>query len=137
MPEVNVKKNARVYDVVSKALRGGLVASATPVGRGGLGAALAKAAIAGQLGVNADLSRLPGNAKAPDSILFSESQGRILVSVRPDARKEFEKACKGIAFTNIGSVAAEQRVVIKLPKETIKMPLSKLTESYRKPFKNW
>lgn len=137
VPAVNLKKNARIYDAVSKALRGGLIASATPVGRGGLGVALAKAAIAGQLGVNANFCNLPGNAKAPDSILFSESQGRILVSVRPDAQKEFETACKGIAFTNIGTITEEQRVVMKFPKETVKVPLSKLTESYRKPFKNW
>ena len=48
VPIVDVKKNAKTYDVVSSAIQKGLVASALSVGRGGLGIALAKSAVAGQ-----------------------------------------------------------------------------------------
>src|SRR3989344_788718 len=49
VPVVDIKKNAKAYDAVTKAIQNGRVASAIGVGRGGLGVALAKSAIAGQL----------------------------------------------------------------------------------------
>ena len=136
VPQVDAKKNLRVYKTLSKAIRAGLVASATPVGRGGLGVALAKAAIGGQLGATLGLKKLPGKAKRADSILFSESQGRIVVSVRPLAVAEFEKLARGISCTYLGFVAGET-LEIELPQKDISIKVSKLTEAYRKPFKNW
>ena len=137
VPIVDVKKNAKTYDVVSSAIQKGLVASALSVGRGGLGIALAKSAVAGQLGIQADLTALPGKAKHPDGILFSESQGRILMSVRRSAQKEFEKLFKGVALTRIGEVVQAASVSIMLPKEVVELPLDALTESYRSFFRNW
>src|SRR3989344_3557311 len=137
VPIVDVKKNAKTYGVVSSAIQKGLVASALSVGRGGLGIALAKSAVAGQLGIQTDLTALPGKAKHPDGILFSESQGRILMSVRRSAQKEFEKLFKGVALTRIGEVVQAASVSIMLPKEVVELPLDALTESYRSFFRNW
>ncbi len=49
-PVVDVEKNMRVYDVVTKALQKGIVVSLIGCERGGLAAALAKSTIAGNLG---------------------------------------------------------------------------------------
>jgi len=137
VPKVDVKKNAAAYDALSGAISKGLVASALGVGRGGLAVALAKSSVAGQLGVQADLSKLPGNAKRDDSVLFSESQGRILVSVRRSAQKEFEDALQGVALAHIGEVIQAHEVSLALPKEKVELPLSALNESYRSFFKQW
>ena len=99
--------------------------------------ALAKSSIAGRLGVQVDLSELHGDVKKNDAILFSESQGRMLISVRRNARKEFEKAMKGIAFSNIGEVVQDASVSITLPGTKVELPLAALTESYRSFFKQW
>lgn len=136
VPRVDTKKNAKTYDTVSKAIKTGLIASAIGVGRGGLGIALAKSAIAGQLGANVDLKNIPGNAKSDDSILFSESQGRILVSVRSGCEKKFEKVCQGVALTRIGETGSPA-LSIDLPGAHVEASLPSLTDAYRSFFKNW
>jgi len=137
VPEVDVKKNAKAYDALTKAIQSGLVASALGVGRGGLAATLAKSAIAGKLGLQVELSKLPGNAIRADSILFSESQGRILISVRRDMQKEFEACFAGVALAQVGKVAEDAAVSITLQDGNFKLPLSALTDAYRSFFTHW
>ena len=137
IPKVDVKKNAKTYDAVSKATARGLVASAFPIGRGGLGTALAKTAIAGQLGIKGNLSKIKGDAKQPDSILFSESQGRMLLSVRPENRKALESLLRGTLYSRIGEVTSKPVLDITIGKKKVRIPVSILTKAYRKTFQNW
>ena len=132
VPVVNAKKNAKAYDAVAKAIQKGLVASAIGVGRGGLAVALARSAIAGQLGTTVELKNILGNAKTPEAKLFSESQGRILLSVRPEAEKKFTALLKGVPFAKLGSVGGNS-----LRLDSVDIPLTQLTESYRSFFKQW
>jgi len=145
VPVVDVKNNAKTYDAVSKAIQGlehsnilknvgmsGIVASAIGVGRGGLGVALAKSAVAGQLGVTVGLKNIVGNAKSAEAKLFSESQGRILLSVRPEAEKKFAALLKGVPHARLGTVGGDS-----LRLDSVDIPLTKLTESYRSFFKQW
>lgn len=137
VPIVDAKENANVYDALTRAISKNLVASAIGVGRGGFAAALAKSAIAGQLGARVNLTNIPGSARKPDSILFSESQGRALVSVSPEARALFEKACQGVALTRVGEVEDRESVSIKLPSSYVEVNLTVLTDAYRSFFKDW
>ncbi len=137
VPVVDTKKNAKAYDAVSKAIQKGLVASAIGIGRGGLAVALAKSSVAGQLGLRLNLNMLAGKAKSPEAVLFSETQGRFVVSVRRSAQKEFEGLFNGVALTNIGEVVQDTSVLITLPGTQVELPLSALTESYRSFFKHW
>jgi len=136
VPDVDAKKNVKIYDAVSSAIQKGLLASAIGVSHGGLVVALAKSAIAGQLGVHVDVSEIPGKAASDAAKLFSESQGRFVVSVRKEKEKEFEKILKGVKFAKIGAVT-NARFRFKLSSAKIDLPLSKLTESYRSFFKQW
>lgn len=136
VPVVDTKKNAKVYDVVSKAIQGGLIVSAIGVGRGGLAVALAKSSVAGQLGAEVDLTNVRGSAKTAEAVLFSESQGRFLVSVAPENAKRFESMLKDVAFAKVGEVAGSM-VSMKHKKGVVELSLSALTESYRSFFKNW
>lgn len=136
VPQTDMKKNMRAYLALAKAIRSDVVASALAVGRGGLAAALGKSAIAGQLGAMLELSTLPGTAKTADAILFSESQGRILVSVRAGSEAAFEKSMKGVACARIGTVAGKDLAIV-FTTSAIKVPLQKLTDAYRKTFKDW
>lgn len=137
VPQTDAKANARAYDALTRAIEQGLVASALSVGRGGLAAALCKSAIAGKLGASANFSMLPGTAKAGDAILFSESQGRILVSVPAHKQREFEKLLRGVPCECVGEVTEEPRVRMQLPEADIALDLQALTESYRSFFKDW
>jgi phosphoribosylformylglycinamidine synthase II len=137
VPKVSTKKNAKAYRTFSGAIARGLVASAISVGRGGLAVALSKSAVAGQLAFNADLSRVEGNARKADEVLFSESQGRILASVAPQNAEAFERAMKGVAFTKIGETTEKPRISITLARTNVTSSLGELTRAYRAPFKNW
>jgi phosphoribosylformylglycinamidine synthase len=137
VPRVYVKKNAKTYDALTRAIQKSLIASATSVGRGGLGIAIAKAAIAGQVGVALDLRKITSTTKRADAVLFSESQGRIVVSVRKENKAAFEKLMTGIALTQVGTVTEKPQFVATLAGSSIRLPLGKLTDAYRKPFKNW
>ncbi len=137
VPVVDTKRNAKAYDAVSKAIQKGLVASAVGVGRGGLTVALARSAVAGQLGVQADLATLSGNAKSSETMLFSESQGRILISVRRSAQKEFEKVFDNISLSHVGEVVQAASFSVTVAGQKIELPLHALTESYRSFFKQW
>ncbi|HWP61769.1 MAG TPA: AIR synthase-related protein [Candidatus Paceibacterota bacterium] len=137
VPAVNAKKNAKAYDAVSAAMQQGLVASAIGLSRGGLGVALAKSAIAGKLGAEVDLSHIRGTAKNDASILFSESQGRMLVSVSRDTQQAFEKQFRGVALTQVGEVVQAASLSIKLPRSNLGYSLTELTDAYRSFFQNW
>jgi len=90
VPHVHPEKNIQLYKEFAAAGDMGLIASAISVGRGGLIAAFSKSAMAGRLGVDADISDLRGNAKNTTEKLFSESQGRILVSVAHGNARMFD-----------------------------------------------
>ena len=78
-----------------------------------------------------------GAAKAPDAILFSESQGRLLLSVPRAARKQFERLFIGIPLSNIGEVVQAASLSIRVPNEKVELSLEQLTENYRSFFKLW
>ncbi len=137
VPRVDTAKNMKAYRALSQAIQKGLVASAISVGRGGLAVALAKTAMAGKLGIKADLTKQHGDARESDAILFSESQGRLLVSVNPKSKRSFESVCQGVALTLIGEVTKQESLNIKFSDTKINIPLKKLSTAYQAPFKNW
>jgi phosphoribosylformylglycinamidine synthase subunit PurSL len=82
------------------------------VERGGLGLALAKSSMAGMLGFTVRLADVPSGTGRDDIILYSESQGRVLVSVAPAHKDEFEKLFRGLPLGRIGSVTAGDGIEI-------------------------
>ena len=132
VPEVDAHQNLRLYRLYARASRDCLIASALAVGYGGLGVTLAKKAIAGQLGLDIDLSKLGLRA---DKTLFSESTGRIVVTVAPKNKKAFEKNFKGYEHcTYIGSVANSENLFIR---NVLKLDINKLDEVYKAPLRDY
>jgi phosphoribosylformylglycinamidine synthase len=117
-----LRKSKKLYASLARAIGAGLVASATPVTFGGSEVALAKAAIAGQLGAR-----------------VKSGEGVIVVSIAPKNAKKFEKAMRGNICKKIGHVTQEKRCIIydTHRKPLISLPLSRLTAAYRKPFKGF
>jgi phosphoribosylformylglycinamidine synthase len=75
-----------LYVRLASAIAQDLVASAFPVSHGGIGVALAKVAIAGNLGMDVTI---PAEMR-PDYFLFSESLGRFVVTIDPAKKRAFE-----------------------------------------------
>ncbi|MBA3012545.1 MAG: phosphoribosylformylglycinamidine synthase [Proteobacteria bacterium] len=111
VPEVDFDACKILYKVLEKAIDKELIASSHAVARGGIGVHLCLMAMAGQLGMEIDLSCLPlANAfrgkggLSDDILLFSESAGRFIVTISPDNKNVFEKLCKGLPVACVGSV---------------------------------
>ncbi|MCR4328405.1 MAG: AIR synthase-related protein [Patescibacteria group bacterium] len=139
VPRVDAKKNGKLYRAMARALARGFVASAVSVGRGGFAVALMKSAMGGMLGADIDLRNVPGNHTRDDLALFSESQGRIVVSVDPKKCKEFEALMRGNACMRIGTVAHDGVVHIKGwdGARAVRINIKSALEAYRGTFKNY
>ncbi|TAJ15625.1 phosphoribosylformylglycinamidine synthase [Patescibacteria group bacterium] len=137
VPKVDAKKNIKLYRAFTRLVEKEIVASAISVGRGGLAVALLKTALAGKKGLNISLSKVPSTINKKDVILFSESQGRFVVTVAPENEIQFEKILRGMVFRKIGQVTAEDAVVIKTGNSNVRIPLAQAFLSYRKTFKDW
>ena len=59
------------------------------------------------------MSKIPRETENEDALLFSESAGRFLVTVKSSDEKKFEKMMKGIPCEKIGRVRGDKRVVIR------------------------
>ncbi|TSD06152.1 MAG: phosphoribosylformylglycinamidine synthase [Parcubacteria group bacterium Greene0714_7] len=138
VPVVDGKKNMKLYRAFTKAGELGLVASAISVGRGGLAVALARMSMAGKQGLDVNLSDIGGDAKRVDSILFSESQGRIALTVAPENVEKFEHIFAGIVFHNVGTVTDTGKIAIACSKHhSVHFSVERALQSYRSTFKKW
>lgn len=130
-PKVDTNKNTKIYKALELVINKEIIASAISLNSGGLAIALAKASVGGILGVNVDIKNIKGSATNIDAKLFSESQGRILVSVAKKNIPAFEKLVKNIPFTKIGEVKKDKNFVIKNGKdEIVKTTIDDLAKSY-------
>ena len=105
VPKVDAQKAKKLYRALSEATGRGLVASCHDCSDGGLGVALAEVAFSGGLGMDISLSLVPREEiKRNDSLLFSESQSRFVVTVSPEAQEAFEGIMAGSPVACIGKV---------------------------------
>ena len=133
VPQVDINKNLKTYRALEQAIEQELLASSLSITSGGLGIALAKATVGGMLGCNISVRSMPGAPKSADVKLFSESQGRILVSVAPKNRVPFEKIMKKISYAKIGRVMKSGKVVVLDGKnKIINTDVKKLYSIYHK-----
>lgn len=124
VPETDDVTNYTFYQKLSAANKQQLCASAIPVGFGGVGVALAKKAIAGNLGMDIQLS---SNLRL-DTALYSESQGRIIVTIAPQNKDAFEKAMDGYHFIQqIGTVTDNDQLSIN----NFNVSIKDLEKSYK------
>ncbi|MEN9328609.1 MAG: hypothetical protein RI947_1417 [Candidatus Parcubacteria bacterium] len=138
VPKVDVSKNKRLYKAFSACTRKGLIASAISVGRGGLAIALARMAMSGMMGVDIALTHIPGTVSRDDYALYSETQGRIVVTINPAYRKRFEAQMSAIPYRCIGKVVDTSifQIAGKDKHILVRDTVEKLLQSYTLPFKN-
>ncbi len=138
VPKTNALKNRSMYKDFYKATEKGLVASAIAATRGGIGVALAKMSMAGMLGIEVSIKKMDG-LKRDDFVLFSESQGRIIVTVDPKNKNEFEKLMKKHSLAQLGKVGKNNTFVITglNGKEIIKTKVEDILNIYKSTFKDY
>lgn len=111
-----------VHDYLSRLLKAeqsGLVASAHDLSEGGLAVAAAETVFKTELGLNADFRALDKKR------FFSETPGRMLVSVAPENAAAFEEIMQDDAMP-AGEVAATQWLEIHLADTELNLPVAQM-----------
>jgi len=96
------------YRLLHQAIQQGWLQTCHDLSEGGLGIALAEMALAGRLGATVEIAPLG----APLVGLFSESNGRLLLEVRPEHQSMVEAHFAGVALTSVGMVTAGLELTI-------------------------
>ncbi len=127
-PALNLEVEKNLQQTVLTAIREGFVASAHDLAEGGLGAALVESA---EPGLGAVVNWNIG--LRPDIALFSESQSRVLLSVKPEhVAGVCEIAAKnGTLCANIGTVGTDEIAIKVNGRELINMPLTEAKAAWR------
>ena len=113
VPRVNAQSARKLYIALEKAINEGAVASCHDCSDGGLAVALAESAFSGGLGMTIKLTKVPvENIRRSDTILFSESQSRFVVTVAPENVARFEALMKGTVFADVGAVTARRDFMV-------------------------
>ncbi|MDO9097681.1 MAG: AIR synthase-related protein, partial [Candidatus Methanoperedens sp.] len=134
VPRVDAVSAKRQYIALEKAINEGLVASCHDCSDGGLGVALAESAFSGELGMTIELTKVPvENIKRADTILFSESQSRFVVTVAPDKVRRFEEIMRGNVFADVGVVTSRQEfTVLDGEKVVLNAGIDELKEAWQR-----
>jgi len=137
-PSLNLERERAVQQCLLEANRSRLISSAHDLSEGGLAVALAECCIAGNIGATIKLENLElGHVGADVSVrpldkifgLFSESQSRILVSLKKRNLFLLERLAKrfGIPLSILGEVAGKNLVI----DDTINLPVEDMASVWR------
>jgi phosphoribosylformylglycinamidine synthase len=114
VPKVHPDETLPLYRAVQAAIEEELLLSCHAVTRGGLAVALARTALGGRLGLDLDLDRDAhlGNSSTA-AALFSESTGRLVVTVDAARDAELEALLPKGSFAALGEVTKEPSLRIR------------------------
>ena len=137
VPKVDTPTAFARYQTLNAAQREGLVRSCHDLSDGGLGVALAEKAFAGGYGLRVELDRVVAEGDLrDDTLLFSESPSRLLVTVRPHERERFESLFDGQALASLGEVTEDPRLVVSRNGRTLlDVHINLLKEAWQAPLR--
>jgi phosphoribosylformylglycinamidine synthase len=125
-PRVRIPETLALYGQMARAHDAGLLASSHDLSDGGLAVALAESCIGSGLG--AEL-HLPDTGLDAYAALYSESNARFVVSVRPSDADALE-ALFGDRATRLGHVRGERLLVSAKSGTLVDLPVSSLADAY-------
>ena len=122
-----------IYRQVSAATAAELCHSLHTPALGGLGVAFAKVAIAGNLGLDLDLKKVPVTADLSVlELLFAESNSRFVATVAPEDRERFEALLAGLPFACVGEVTIHRKLTLRSERKILcRAALADLARAYK------
>jgi phosphoribosylformylglycinamidine synthase len=118
-PKVRPDEHIPLYKAVEAAIDEGLIASCHDMSDGGLAVAFVESAIGGNTGADLDISLIPRDTEIEDALMFSESPGRFVVSVKEENVKRFDYIFKNCIFAKAGRVRGDRRVILRKEEKVI------------------
>jgi phosphoribosylformylglycinamidine synthase II len=137
VPKVDAAALWPQYKALHLSITNGLVSSCHAVSRGGLAVHLALTAMAGELGMDVDLSRIPvADDLTPSRTLYSESCGRFIVTVAPDRQELFEAIFSNMNIGRIGATTESPVFIIRgdAGAPLVREDIAGLKDSWKRPF---
>jgi phosphoribosylformylglycinamidine synthase len=119
-PEESKVIMKKIYQAVNK----NLIESCHDCSEGGLAIAISEMALASGKGVKIDIDAVKtekSNQLTTAEILFSESNGRFIVEVRPENKNEFIEVLRDLNFAEIGYVSDDRKIIFESKKNKIKI----------------
>jgi len=139
VPEVRIERARAIMHAVSTACRQGLVSACHDLSEGGLAVSAAEMAFSGQVGANLSLQAVPYEGAAQhrldNVLLFSESNSRFLLEVRPSDAQAFEACFGGLPAACVGKSDGSGllRVTGLTGKIIVEAPLGRLKAAWQTP----
>jgi phosphoribosylformylglycinamidine synthase subunit PurSL len=135
VPKVRMKDALARYRALSDAICQGLVSSCHDCSDGGLGVSLAEVAFSGDLGMLIDLSSvIAEDVDRLDTLLFSESQSRFVVTIRKEYQQSFENTMGDTGCAMVGEVIEEPAFTLEYSgKIVVNEGLSSLKDAWKRP----
>ncbi|MFC1559631.1 phosphoribosylformylglycinamidine synthase subunit PurL, partial [Candidatus Margulisiibacteriota bacterium] len=129
-PELILSTEKAVQQTCLEGIRKGIIRSAHDISEGGLAVALAESSIFSDLG--AMVSLMPDNGIRMDSLLFGETQSRIIVSLSPDDLFKLEEIARhhSVPVNVIGKVGGKRVIIKKNKKSLVDIPVAELKKPY-------
>lgn len=140
VPRVEPLSFLPYYRALERAVLQGLVASCHDCSDGGLGVALAETAFAGSLGLRVQLSKVPAQGvQREDFLLFSESQGRFVITVHREHAEKFQEVMGEAPLALVGEVSASPDLLIegRDGRVVVRAPISQLKEAWMSPLEGF
>jgi phosphoribosylformylglycinamidine synthase len=111
-PALDFEKEKAIHNALLGVIRKGFVRSAHDCSEGGLAVAIAESTFGTNLGASIDFG---ATEQRPDVVLFNETQGRIVITVKPSdvSALEVELKKSGVPFRKIGEVTSKAELSIK------------------------
>ncbi|MCD6559364.1 MAG: phosphoribosylformylglycinamidine synthase, partial [Palaeococcus sp.] len=125
-PKVELEREKKNAEGILKAIELGLVKAVHDVSKGGIAVALTEMALAGGVGFEVDISKVPVEGKlSPVEVLFSESQARFIVSFNKEDLEKLRELFD--EFAVIGRVYGREMSF----KGYVSMSLNEMEKIYR------
>lgn len=134
-PKVDAKLAMRIYQQLHRAMVSRLIAACHDLSEGGLIVSLAEMAFAGEFGVRVDVSNVrEASFVNAETLLFSESNSRLICEVPSGKINDFEAAMTGLPCYRIGEVVSDDIVVVRCDQtDLVSMPWSTLRDQWLAP----
>ena len=137
VPRVDSELAPRIFRALHRAILAQRVRSCHDLSEGGLAAAVAEMAFAGELGIELDLKPLSDRTGITEDavLLFSESNTRFLVEVAPQNWPQFAAHFEGLPLVQLGKVTGGANVTVRgtTGSPVIDAPWRNLKQSWKSP----
>jgi phosphoribosylformylglycinamidine synthase len=132
-PRIDLDLERRTTRTVLECIEDGFVRSCHDCSRGGLAVAISEMAVAGNIGAQIDLDRVPSDPLLPHELLFSESNSRFILTTEyaREITSKFER--QKIPCSVIGTVGGYQLYMSGMDSE-IYIAVSEVKEVYERSF---